>query len=167
MPNINNINKIYIASDHAGFDLKQHLIIELKRAKHNVDIIDLGCNDNNSVDYPDFARKMAIITHKDPEFADNNIAKESFSSYGILICGSGIGINIAANRFSHLRAALCSNQRSAKLARQHNNANIICLGSRMINIDNAFKIVAKFLSTRFKANRHLIRINKINNTNFD
>ncbi len=167
MPNIDNINKIYIASDHAGFDLKQHLIVELKKNNHNINIIDLGCNSDSSVDYPDFARKMAIITRKDPEFTANNIAKENFSSYGILICGSGIGINIAANRFSHLRAALCSNQKSAKLARQHNNANIICLGSRMININNAFGIVAKFLSTRFKADRHLVRINKINNINFD
>ncbi len=139
--------KIAIASDHAGFDLKSLIVKELK---NQYQIFDLGCADSTtSVDYPDFAQKVA----------QKIIKKEA--DFGILICGSGIGISIAANRFKEVRAALCHNQKTAKLSRQHNNANVLCLGARIINQSNAIKIVKAFLSTNFEGGRHIKRVEKL------
>jgi ribose 5-phosphate isomerase B len=139
--------KIAIASDHAGFDLKSSIIKEFKN-QHQ--IIDLGCNDPKiSVDYPDFANKLAKkIISKEVEF-------------GILVCGSGVGISIAANRFQELRAALCQNQKTARLSRQHNDANVLCLGARNVQEVNALKIVKVFLSTKFEGGRHIKRVEKL------
>lgn len=139
--------KIAIASDHAGFDLKS-LIIKTFQSKYQ--IIDCGCdNPNISVDYPDFAKKLAtkIINHQ--------------VDFGILICGSGIGISIAANRFKEVRAALCHNQKTTKLSRKHNNANVLCLGARIVKEKNALKMVESFLSTKFEGGRHSKRIDKL------
>jgi ribose 5-phosphate isomerase B len=144
--------KIAIASDHAGFDLKKSIIKEFSK---EYDFFDLGAQDSkNSVDYPDFANKVAktIITNE--------------VDFGILICGSGIGVSIAANRFSRIRAALCSNQKTVTLARQHNNANILCLGSRILRKENVLKMVKTFLTTNFDGNlstgdRHLKRVEKL------
>ncbi len=142
-----NGKQITIASDHAGFDLKSVIIKELN---HQYQIIDLGCdNSEDSVDYPDFAKKLA----------EKIIKKEA--DFGILICGSGIGISIAANRFKEVRAALCHNQKTAKLSRQHNNANVLCLGARIINEANAIKIVKVFLNTNFEGGRHNKRVEKL------
>jgi ribose 5-phosphate isomerase B len=139
--------KIAIASDHAGFDLKSLVIKELK-TEYQVD--DLGCNDSQtSVDYPDFASKVAEkISKKDADF-------------GILICGSGVGISIAANRFKEVRAALCHNQKTAKLSRQHNDANVLCLGARIIKEASALKMVKTFLKTKFEGGRHTKRVEKL------
>jgi len=139
--------KIAIACDHAGFDLKSIIIGELK-SQYTID--DLGCHDSKtSVDYPDFANKIA---HK-------IMTKEV--DFGILVCGSGIGISIAANRFREVRAALCHNQKTAKLARNHNNANVLCLGARIINKKNATKIVQVFLNSNFEGGRHIKRVEKL------
>ena len=144
--------RIAIASDHAGFDLKASIIKEF--AKEH-EFIDLGTdNPKNSVDYPDFANKVC-----------ENIIKNK-ADFGILICGSGIGISIAANRFSKIRAALCCNQKTATLSRQHNNANVLCLGARILRKDNALKMVKTFLTTNFEGNlekgvRHLQRVEKL------
>jgi len=139
---------ILIASDHAGFDLKKELIQKLSAKGFIFD--DLGCDSSEvSVDYPDFAKKLA----------KKFIAKKA--QFGILICGSGVGISIAANRFKQVRAALCNNVEVAELSRKHNDANIICLGARLINKVNALKIVKVFFATEFEGKRHEKRVAKL------
>lgn len=137
--------KIFIASDHAGFFLKSFLIKELARSGFT--LADLGCDSpEESVDYPDYAQKLS---------------KKIKDEFGILICGSGIGICIAANRFKHIRAALCSNIKAARLARSHNDANVLCLGARMTGDASALKIVKTFLGGKFEGERHARRVEKL------
>jgi ribose 5-phosphate isomerase B len=141
------VKKIYIAADHAGFILKKFLIAELK--KLGFAALDLGCDsEKNSVDYPDFAQKLCKKIKKDSDF-------------GILICGSGIGISIAANRFKHVRAALCSSVKAAKLSRAHNDANVICFGARLTSSKIALAALKAFLSTDFEDGRHRKRVQKL------
>ena len=141
-----NSPKILIASDHAGFGLKKFLIEELQQ----LEISDLGCDSaEKSVDYPDYAQKLC------QKITDKNQLR------GILICGSGIGISIAANRFKNIRAALCHNVKSAKLARAHNDANVLCLGARVVKNKSALSIVKAFFSTEFEGARHAARIAKL------
>ena len=140
------MKKIFIASDHAGYNLKQRIISKYSKSKK---IIDLGPNNKNSVDYPDFAKKLS------KKVASN---KESF---GILICGSGTGMAIAANKMKNIRAALCYSKKNTKLSRLHNNANIITLGERLIDKNKAFSLINIFLSTKFEGGRHLRRVKKI------
>jgi len=141
------IKRVLLASDHAGFVLKQKISKYL--ASKGIKILDLGTKNNNSVDYPDFAHLLA----KKMKPKDNNI--------GILVCGSGIGMSMVANRHRNIRAALCHDTKSAKLSRMHNNANVITLGSRLIKNDVALKCVNIFLKTPFEGGRHLRRIKKI------
>ena len=141
--------KISIANDHAGLNLKNIILNYLNNK--NFSIIDLGVNKDKSVDYPDYAYSMAKI------FKNESI------NFGILICGTGIGISIAANRFKHIRAALCHDVDTTKLARQHNNANIIVLGGRIINPDLALRCVETFINTEYEGGRHDKRINKLDN----
>ena len=141
------MRKISISSDHAGFELKESIKRFLIKKKFL--ILDLGPRDDRSVDYPDYAKKLA----------KNIISKKSDT--GILVCGSGIGMAMSANRFKKIRAAVCYNAKSAKLSRSHNNANIIAIGSRLINKNLAFKLVMIFLKTKFDGGRHKRRINKI------
>lgn len=139
-------NTIYIASDHAGFTLKKYLIINLQ--KINLNLIDLGTDTKDiSVDYPDFAQKMAT--------------KIDENSFGILICGSGIGIAISANRNKNIRAALCHNKVSANLARGHNDANVLCLGARFLKQKYALAICKTFLTKKFDGKRHIARVEKL------
>jgi ribose 5-phosphate isomerase B len=147
-PQTRYFKKVLIASDHAGFDLKKFLIKELEKMQFQA--LDLGCNSSEkSVDYPDFAQKLCKkITEK------NQIP-------GILICGSGIGVSIAANRFKNIRAALCHNVKSAKLTRAHNDANVLCLGARIIKNKLALSIVKAFFSTEFEGARHAKRVAKL------
>ena len=135
--------RIYIASDHAGYKLKTQLI------KIFPDITDLGTKSEESVDYPDFAHKLT------KEVLNN---KENF---GILICGTGIGMSIAANRKKGIRAGLASNSKIARLIRKHNDANVLILPGRFINTNEAKKSVQAFLSTKFESGRHKRRISKI------
>jgi len=139
--------KICIASDHAGYELKEKITDYL--INKSIPIIDLGPFSEDSVDYPDYARKVVkrLILGK--------------SDAGILICGSGTGMAITANKFKGIRAAQCYNKKSTILSRQHNNSNIICLGSRMLKYNEAFKYVTYFLNTRFEGGRHRKRVNKI------
>lgn len=139
---------IALASDHAGFDLKSSLVTFCTELGFK--ILDLGTHTSESVDYPDFAQKMAESIHKEQ------------ANMGILICGSGIGISIAANRFKHIRAALCTDPETATLARAHNDANVLVLGSRIINIDIAKSCVKTFLTTDFDGGRHMARVSKLN-----
>ena len=141
--------KIAIASDHAGYELKSILIEEFKN-NADLQLIDLGCdNAKTSVDYPDYANKLV----------QKLLAKEVDS--GILVCGSGIGISIAANRFKGIRAALCQDANVAKLSRQHNDANIICFGGRIIDPKEAIAAVKVFLNTDFQGGRHSQRVEKL------
>lgn len=142
-----NIDKIFIASDHAGFELKEEIKAFLKTL--NFDAIDLGTNDAvTSVDYPDFANLMA-----------KNICQAE--EYGILICGTGIGISIAANRHKNLRCALCHDTYTANMAREHNNANVLCFGARTTNLEDAKQMVKTFFSTEFAGGRHARRVDKL------
>ena len=140
------MKKIFISSDHAGYNLKINII---KKFSKKQKIVDLGPSSNNSVDYPDYAHKLS------KKVAINK------GSFGILICGSGVGMSMAANRHKNIRAALCHNIKSAKLSRQHNNANVITLGARLTKKKVALKCVDTFLKTKFKGGRHLRRIKKI------
>jgi ribose 5-phosphate isomerase B len=139
---------IAIASDHAGVELKKMLKQDIEKLGYPV--VDLGPNTTQSVDYPDFAHQLADWMKPKPE------------SIGILICGSGIGMSIAANRHSHIRAALVCNPEQAVLSRQHNNANVLCLGARQMSADIAKEAVKTFLSTAFEGGRHENRVRKIN-----
>ena len=141
------MRKIFISSDHAGFKLKETIKDYLRNKK--VKIEDLGPKNDSSVDYPDYAHKVA------------RKVKSRKSNVGILVCGSGTGMNIAANKHKNIRAAQCFNLKSTKLSRLHNDANIITLGSRLITKKNALKFISVFLNTKFEGGRHLKRVKKI------
>ena len=139
--------KICISSDHGGFSLKESIKDLL--IKKNISIIDLGPLKNKTVDYPDYAKKLA------------KRIKAKKSDVGILVCGSGTGMAISANKIKTIRAAVCYNAKSTRLSREHNNANIIALGARLTNKKMSLKLVEIFLKTKFEGGRHLKRVNKI------
>lgn len=138
---------LFIASDHAGFDLKEKILNFLR--EHGLTPVDLGCADTASVDYPDYANALA------------NAMQGDASAKGILICGSGIGISIAANRHSHIRAALCHSVTDARLCRNHNDANVIVLGARTLGEQIAIDSVDMFLQAPFEGGRHQRRVDKL------
>ena len=141
------MKKIFISSDHAGFKLKEEIKSHLLKKK--LSFQDLGPFNDDRVDYPDYAHKVA------------RKVKANKNNVGILVCGSGMGMNIAANRHKNIRAAQCFNLKSTKLSRLHNDANIITLGSRLLNKKLALTCVIAFLNTKFEGGRHLKRIKKI------
>ena len=145
--NLINLKKIFLSSDHAGYKLKESIKLHLDKKK--IIYTDLGPFKVDRVDYPDYAHKVA------------KKVKTSSNHIGILICGSGMGMNIAANRHKNIRAAQCFNSKSTKLSRLHNDANIITLGARLLSKNNALKCVNIFLTTKFEGGRHLKRIKKI------
>ena len=138
--------KIYIGSDHGGYELKYKIIKELQDC--NYEIIDAGYYNSTTSDYPDIASLVC------------NLVLNNRDSIGILICGTGIGMSIAANKINNIRCALCNDLFSAEMAKKHNNANIIALGARIIATELSFLIIKKYLETTFE-NRHQNRINKI------
>ena len=150
MSNI-KLNKIFktacIASDHAGFKLKEDIKDFL--IDNNFSVFDLGPYNDRSVDYPDYAKKLG------------NRIKLKKSNVGILICGSGTGMAISANKIKTIRAAVCYNLKSTRLSRQHNNANIIAIGARFTKKKLSLKLVETFLKTKFEGGRHLRRVRKI------
>ena len=141
------MKKIFISSDHAGYKLKE--LIKIHLDKNKIKYTDLGPSNDDRVDYPDYAHMVA------------KKVKINNKYIGILVCGSGMGMNMAANRHKNVRAAQCFNLKSTKLSRLHNDANIITLGSRLLSKNNALKCVSVFLSTKFEGGRHLKRIKKI------
>ena len=141
------MKKIFISSDHAGFKLKEYIKVYLLKKK--LPFQDLGPHNSNKVDYPDYAHKVA------------KKVKISKKNMGILVCGSGTGMNIAANKHKNIRAAQCFNLKSTKLSRLHNDANIITLGARLLTKKNALNYVSVFLNTKFEGGRHAKRIKKI------
>ena len=140
-------NKIFLSSDHAGFELKEKVIGFL--IDNNFEYEDLGCSSLEPVDYPDFAK---LLSKK---------IKDKNNSMGILFCGTGIGISMAANRFQHIRAALCTSVEMASKSRKHNDANVLALGGRILEEKLALEIVKEFLQTDFEAGRHSLRVDKI------
>ena len=137
---------ISIGNDHAGVDYKNHIIEKLKE---NYNVINHGTNNIESVDYPDFAHPVSLDVQK------------KTSDLGILICGSGNGVAMTANKYKKVRAALCWNEQAALLAKKHNNANIICIPARFISKEEALQIIKSFIETEFEAGRHQRRVNKI------
>ena len=142
---MNKIN-IAIGSDHAGYELKQR-VIERYSPKYN--FINFGTNNLESVDYPMYGHKVRISVSK------------AESSIGIVICGSGIGVSISANKIKGIRAALCASKEHAKLSRLHNNANVLAVGSRLTDEEVVFDIITIFLNTKFEGGRHQDRLEKI------
>ena len=138
--------KIAIGCDHAGFQLKKVLISHLR--EQGWELVDFGCPSEESIDYPDYAHPVA-------EYVENN------NSLGVLICGSGNGISMSANKHQGVRSAICWTKEIAALARQHNNANILSLPARFITIEEGLKISNTFFSTDFEGGRHERRVNKI------
>jgi ribose 5-phosphate isomerase B len=140
---------IAIAADHAGLELKELLKADL--ADMEVAVLDLGTNSADSVDYPDFA------------YAVSGAIAEGRASTGVLVCGTGIGISIAANRHAGVRAALVHDALGARMARQHNDANVICFGGRMIGVEVARDCLQIFLAAEFEGGRHARRVDKLSN----
>jgi len=140
-------NKIFLSSDHGGFELKEKVKSFL--IDNNFEYEDLGCSSLEPVDYPDFAKLLS------KKIKDKNDSK------GILFCGTGIGISMAANRFPHIRAALCTSVEMASKSRKHNDANVLALGGRILEDKLALEIVKEFLQTDFEAGRHSLRVDKI------
>jgi ribose 5-phosphate isomerase B len=139
--------KIALGSDHAGFELKEKIKQHLQQRK--MDVQDEGTASTDSVDYPDFARKVA------------HDVSERRADLGVLVCGSGIGMAISANKVPGIRAANVSSEYEAQMCREHNNANVLALGSRILKEEDAFRIVDKFLATDFAGGRHERRVEKI------
>ena len=142
-----NLKKIFLASDHAGYKLKE--LIKRYLLKKKINFTDLGPFDDSRSDYPDYAHKVS-----------KKVSAQK-TNLGILVCGTGIGMNMAANKHKKIRAAMCFNIKSAKLSRLHNDANIITLGSRLLKNKNALNCVNIFLNTKFEGGRHTKRIKKI------
>ena len=140
--------KIAIATDHGGFEMKK----ALKKHYAQFEWLDLGTDSADSVDYPDFAKKMAkvVLSHE--------------AELGILICGTGVGISIAANRFHGIRAALVYNTEVAKLAKQHNNANVLVFGGCTMAVDDVINSIDTFMQSEYEGGRHQRRLDKIENT---
>ena len=139
--------KIVLSSDHGGFNLKE--TVKNFLINKNFEVEDVGCDSLDPVDYPDFAKMLS------------DKLKNNKNAGGILFCGTGIGISMAANRFKHIRAALCTSVEMASKSRKHNDANVLALGGRILAEDLALDIVEEFLKTDFEAGRHSLRVNKI------
>ena len=140
-------NAVALAADHAGFELKNLLKTAIE--EYGLEVLDLGTHDGASVDYPDMAGALAAAL------------AEGRAGRGVLVCGTGIGISIAANRHRHLRAALCHDVTTAMLARQHNDANVLVLGARVVGAGVATDSLAAFLGTPFLGGRHQRRVDKL------
>jgi len=139
--------KIALGADHAGFPLKEK-IKEFLQSK-GYEVIDMGTHSTESVHYPDFAKKVALAVQRGE--ADR----------GILICGTGIGMSITANKFKGIRAALCTNEYMARMSRRHNDANVLCLGERVLGVELALSIVEAWLEEEFEGGRHEVRVKLI------
>lgn len=138
---------IAIASDHGGYELKT--VLKEQLIERGITVVDLGTDGPSSVDYPDYAAAVA------------KVLREGRAEAGVLVCGTGIGISIAANRFPEVRAALVHDAFTARMARQHNDANVLCLGGRTIGIEVAKDCLAVFLDTEFEGGRHARRVAKL------
>ncbi len=141
--------KYFIGTDHAGFEVKPFVIDYLQ--KKGIEVEDLGTYSTDSVDYPDFAHKVAEAVKNNP------------GTMGILICGSGIGMSLAANKHKGIRAALCHDHYTASMARRHNDANVLCFGARIVGLGEIESILEGWLNSEFEGGRHKRRVEKIDN----
>lgn len=141
------INKITVGCDHAAYELKKKVIAHLN--ERGVEVIDVGTNSTESCDYPNFARAVC-----------KNV-QDGVTELGILICGTGIGMSIAANKHRGIRAAVCSDTFSARLTREHNNANVLCFGERVVGMGLAFDLVDAFIDAEFEGGKHQRRVDMI------
>ncbi len=156
--------KIYLGSDHGGFELKQELLKSFSTLEKSYEFKDLGCYSNESVNYPDLAKFVCESILEDYKKISSISASEdahTYGSLGILICGSGQGMAMKANKYPLIRAGLCWNSEITTLAREHNNANILCLPGRYINSPTALEMIKIFLTTAFAKGRHSARVEKI------
>ena len=144
--------KIVVGSDHAAYELKEAIKEKLIGEGHEV--IDVGCDSTESVDYPKYGHAVG------------RAVASGEAERGIAVCGSGIGISIACNKVPGIRAALCTSVEMAEMCRRHNNANVVCMGARMISQDLAFDIIDKWMTTDFEGGKHLRRINEIEDLDF-
>jgi ribose 5-phosphate isomerase B len=142
-----NAMKIVVGSDHAAYELKEAIKEKLTGEGHEV--IDVGCDSTESVDYPKYGHAVG------------RTVASGVAERGIAVCGSGIGISIACNKVPGIRAALCTSVEMAEMCRRHNNANVVCMGARMISQELAFDIIDTWMTTDFEAGKHLRRINEI------
>ncbi len=152
--------KLWIASDHAGFELKKYLVSKVQSGSSSVgsiEWVDVGPSGTESTDYPDWAKKLCEIVSQKSE-------SERLEPCGVLICGSGVGMSIAANRFKGIRAVLALREDIAHFSRAHNASNVLCLGSRFLTHDEAQSILLRWLGSPFEAGRHQNRIDKIERT---
>lgn len=140
-----SVKKIYIGADSAGFALKEELIEHLENLDYTV--VDCGTSSTASCHYPDFA---AAVCH--------GVLNDAEKCYGVLVCGTGVGMSMCANKFKGIRAALCSDTYSAKMTRRHNDANVLCMGARVIGPCLAFDILDSFLENEFEGGRHAVRV---------
>ena len=145
---------IIIASDHGGFELKQNIIKFLEKVYTSYTIIDVGVYNENSVDYPDICYNL---------ICKYNLVKKNNQQdiFCIVICGTGIGVSISCNKFKNIRCALCHNKYTAEMAKKHNNANVIAMGGRILNIETAIDIINTFINTQYEGGRHQRRLDKI------
>lgn len=141
------VNKVIIGSDHAGYELKSKVIKELR--SKGLEVVDCGTDSTESTDYPDFAHLVGESVQR-------------AEGMGVVICGSGNGVNMTVNKYSNVRGALCWTPEIAELARQHNDANVLAIPARYVDDEIAFSMVDAFLSTEFEGGRHERRVNKIN-----
>ena len=144
--------KIVVGSDHAAYELKE--AIKEKLTKEGHEVIDVGCDSTESVDYPKYGHAVG------------RTVASGEAERGIAVCGSGIGISIACNKVTGIRAALCTSVEMAEMCRRHNNANVVCMGARMISQELAFDIIDKWMTTDFEGGKHLRRINEIEDLDF-
>ena len=146
--------RLIFGSDHAGYELKQYLCSNIRNL-NNVDVLDMGCYDNNNkYDYPDIAKNVCneLLTIS---------SKFEGKILGILICGTGVGISIAANKIEDIRCALCHNKETAEMSRRHNNANVLALGGRILKKEDALSILMSFMTKEFDGGRHKRRLSKL------
>ena len=144
--------KIVVGCDHAAYELKEAIKEKLTNEGHEV--IDVGCDSTESVDYPKYGHAVG------------RMVASGEAERGVAVCGSGIGISIACNKVPGIRAALCTSVEMAEMCRRHNNANVICMGARMISQELAFDMIDKWMTTEFEGGKHLRRINEIEDLNF-
>ncbi len=154
---------IPIAADHAGVELKSKVYMELTSGEFlkHFEVHDLGPNSTDSVDYPDYADQVCKKIHGFTLINSKDSSRTGPAEFGVLICGSGQGMAMRANKYSHIRAALCWTPEIAKLSREHNDANVLCLGGRVVAHEICLKIVAEFFNTPFAGGRHGQRVVKI------
>ena len=144
------MKKIYLASDHAGFELKEKLKNYLQEQGYDFTIEDMGTYSTESASWAEYGAKAAQKVSEDPE-----------NSKGIVVCGSGIGMSMVSNKFKNVRAALCNDEYSAEMSRKHNNANVLNMGAKVIDLKTAQKIVDKWLHTEFEGGRHQKRLDDL------